>query len=433
MQRRRSAGGCLPRRRTMSRRRLRKTPTAPTEVGPATTSVPPGTMCACRPPPPPLVLIHGDERLLVDRAVRRIVARPAGSIPEWNAGKRPRPGMVPGEFADLVAPSLFAEPRLVVILRGAQEAAKELADALIGVYARTPSTGVTLVVHHAGGARNKALADAMRRPARRVLTCNKITKAAERLDFVRAEIRRAGGDHDPASGGRAGRRCGLRPSGAGRRRRPAGGGHRRAWWTRRRSGGTTAAGPRLPASRCPTRRWPATCRRAGGAALGVSAIGVAPVLIADALADGVRTVAKVSGARAGNSYALAGELGMPPWKIDGRGRGARLEPGWAGDRDGRRRGAERGCQGAARRPDYALEKAVIDLVAARGALTLTQSDNSTTATALGGRRRDRGSAPPLELTRTARPGIGRPAIGDSERVDLAAPAPTCGSRPGWGG
>ena len=45
-------------------------------------------------------------------------------------------------------------------------------------------------------------------------------------------------------------------------------------------------------------------------------VGVAPVLIADALADGVRTVAKVSGARVGNSYALASQLGMPPWKID---------------------------------------------------------------------------------------------------------------------
>ena len=60
-------------------------------------------------------------------------------------------------------------------------------------------------------------------------------------------------------------------------------------------------------------------------------VGVAPVLIADALADGVRTVARVSGARGGNSYALASQLGMPPWKIDkARTAGTRLDLGRAG-------------------------------------------------------------------------------------------------------
>ena len=37
------------------------------------------------------------------------------------------------------------------------------------------------------------------------MTCNKITKAGERLEFVRAEIRRAGGTTTPGGGGRAGR------------------------------------------------------------------------------------------------------------------------------------------------------------------------------------------------------------------------------------
>ena len=46
------------------------------------------------------------------------------------------------------------------------------------------------------------------------------------------------------------------------------------------------------------------------------AVGYPAVLIADALADGIRTVGKVKGARPGNSYAVASELGMPPWKVD---------------------------------------------------------------------------------------------------------------------
>ena len=52
---------------------------------------------------------------------------------------RSRPGSTAGEFWDLVAPSLFAEPRLVVI-SGAQESAKDLAAALTAT-APTRSTG----------------------------------------------------------------------------------------------------------------------------------------------------------------------------------------------------------------------------------------------------------------------------------------------------
>jgi DNA polymerase-3 subunit delta len=95
-------------------------------------------------------------------------------------------------------------------------------------------------------------------------------------------------------------------------------------------------------------------------------VGVAPVLIADALADGVRTVARVSGARGGSSYALASQLGMPPWKVDKARTAGR---GWTSD------GLVAGMavvaqlnadvKGAAVDPEYALERAVLDLVAAR--------------------------------------------------------------------
>ena len=44
-------------------------------------------------------------------------------------------------------------------------------------------------------------------------------------------------------------------------------------------------------------------------------LGVPPVLVADALADAVRTLAKVGSAGRGDPNRLAGMLGMPPWKI----------------------------------------------------------------------------------------------------------------------
>ncbi|HEY4993521.1 MAG TPA: DNA polymerase III subunit delta, partial [Nakamurella sp.] len=150
---------------------------------------------AGRPGPPPLVLIAGDEPLLVDRAIQRTAAAARRVDPEVERRESPAAGLSPGAFSDLVAPSLFAEPRVVVI-RGAQESTKELAASLMS-YAADPVDAVTLVVHHAGGARNKQLADAMTKAGAAVLTCNKITRPAERIDFVRTEIRRAGGSTTP--------------------------------------------------------------------------------------------------------------------------------------------------------------------------------------------------------------------------------------------
>ena len=97
-------------------------------------------------------------------------------------------------------------------------------------------------------------------------------------------------------------------------------------------------------------------------------VGVDPVPIADALADGVRTVARVASAGRGNAYQLASSLGMPAWKIE---RAQRQAPRL----DARRRWSRR-CRSRptatppsrAARDDrgYALERAVF-AVAARPA------------------------------------------------------------------
>ena len=116
----------------------------------------------------------------------------------------------PVTFSDLVAPSLFAEPRVVVV-RNAHEAGKDMAAAIVG-YLAEPVDGVTLVVQHAGGARNKALTDACVKAGATVVQCSKLTKPAERVDFVKAEIRSAGGTTIAGRGGRADRRGRQRPA-----------------------------------------------------------------------------------------------------------------------------------------------------------------------------------------------------------------------------
>jgi len=308
-------------------------------------------------------LVLGDEPLLVDRAVSNVLINARRSDPEAERREAAASAISPLEFFDLVAPSLFAEPRVVVI-RQAQECSKEIAAALIE-YSGNPVEGVVLVVQHGGGARNKTLADSLRQAGAAVLTCNKITQPGERIEFVRHEIRSAGGTTTPdavaalvdavghdlrelaaAASQLVADTGGLVDESAVRRY------HRgRAEVTGFSVADLAVAGD-VPAA-LEALRW-------------AKAIGVAHVLVADALADGIRTIAKVSAAGPGNGYSLAAELKMPPWKIDRARAAARhwAEPGLARAMEvvSQLNGAVKGLAADA---DYALEKAVIDLSRAR--------------------------------------------------------------------
>jgi DNA polymerase-3 subunit delta len=95
-------------------------------------------------------------------------------------------------------------------------------------------------------------------------------------------------------------------------------------------------------------------------------LGVPHVLIADALADAVRTVARVSAAGRADPYRLASALGLPPWKVKKAMAQAR---GW--ERDGLAHaiqlvaGVNADVKGVAADADYALERVVLELCAAR--------------------------------------------------------------------
>jgi DNA polymerase-3 subunit delta len=90
------------------------------------------------------------------------------------------------------------------------------------------------------------------------------------------------------------------------------------------------------------------------------------VVIADALADGVRSVARVWAAGRASEYELAKRLGMPPWKVKRAGSQGR---GWteAGLRQALSVVATLNAdvKGAAVDPGFALETAVRRLGAAR--------------------------------------------------------------------
>ncbi len=311
-----------------------------------------------------LVLIVGDEPLLVDRALVAAERRALQREPETELRNALANEITAAGFADLVAPSLFAEPRLVVV-RNSQDAIREVADS-ITAYLADPVDGVTLVVHHSGGARNKQLTDALVRAGAERVTCSRITRPAERVDFVRGEIAAAGGttttDAVAALVDAVGSDLRELAGAASQLVADTGGFvddtavHRYHRGRADVSGFTVA--DKVIAGDVPgaleSARWAAD-------------VGVAQVLVADALADGVRTVARVAGfQRGGTAHAIAGQLGMPPWKVE---RAQRQARSWSAAALATavditaRLNAE--VKGVAADPDYAIEKAILDLGRAR--------------------------------------------------------------------
>jgi DNA polymerase III subunit delta len=317
------------------------------------------------PPTMPSVrLVLGDEELLVARAVAETTAAAREAEPDTETREYVGGDLVVGEIAEMLSPSLFGGRRLLVI-RDGQDAKKDVAQALID-YARDPDPEVNLVVTHAGGPKGKALADGLRSAGADVVPAGKITKHRERVEFVRNEIRRLGGraGDDTAEALLAAVGNDLRELVAACSQLVADTGGRidaatvaRYYRGRAEVSGFTVADAAMvgdTAGALEALRW-------------ALHVGVDPVPIADALADGVRTVARVAAAGRGNSYQLAGNLGLPPWKVE---RAQRQARGWTAEAlvDAMRVAAEcnAAVKGGSDDRGYALERAIFGVIAARG-------------------------------------------------------------------
>src|SRR6476620_9224976 len=140
-------------------------------------------------PVPGLHLVLGDEELLVERAVASVLraARKQAGTDEVPVNRMRAGEVSTAELAELLSPSLFADER-VVVLESAAEAGKD-AVALISEVAADLPEGTVLIVVHSGGGRAKALADKLKSLGAQVYPCAKVTKMAERADFVRREFR----------------------------------------------------------------------------------------------------------------------------------------------------------------------------------------------------------------------------------------------------
>lgn len=100
----------------------------------------------------PVHLVLGEDDFLAERATKAIVAAAGEGVEVTTL----RAGDVSeGEIAMATSPSLFAEDRVVVV-KHAELAGKEPTDILLKACV-DPAPGITLVIEHTGGGRQKAM------------------------------------------------------------------------------------------------------------------------------------------------------------------------------------------------------------------------------------------------------------------------------------
>jgi DNA polymerase-3 subunit delta len=309
--------------------------------------------------------VVGEEELLRSRAVSAVRAAVLERHPDAEEHDLAAAGLTVGQLADVLAPSLFGGHRLVLVT-GVHEAAGALCDALTG-YAKDPDPDLTLVVVHHGGKRNEALLKAFRAAGAAVDECPKITSPGDRVAFVRNEVRSFGGRITPdalaALVEAVGNDLRQLSSAAGQLVSDFGGSIDADAVARFHRGqaevtGFTVAEKVLTGDRqgsLESLRW-ALDR------------GVAHVLIADAIADGVRTAARVASLSSSNPGDLARALKMPPWKVK---KAQAQSRGWSieGLQQAIGVAAELNAdvKGVAASADYALERAVRRIVEIRAA------------------------------------------------------------------
>jgi DNA polymerase III subunit delta len=325
-----------------------------------------------------VAVVVGEEELLVERAVARLVAAASAAAgPGDPAASGPGPSqqpsgvhevaggaLSPGQLATLTAPSLFGGG-CVVVIWGAHNAGKDVAEELARLAAEPPPD-VHLVITHAGGAKGKALLAGLTGGGARVIECPKITRVSDRMDFVREEFRVAG--RTVSDGGV---RALIDALGSDLREIASA-------CAQLTADTTGVIGPDVVARYYRGRAEASGFSVADRAVEGrlsdalellrwALAVGVAPVLISSGLAQGVRLLGRVSAAPKGQRSAdLAAEVGAPPWKID---RVRQQLRGWEPDGIARALGAvaeaDAQVKGEGTSPGYALEVAIRTIVACR--------------------------------------------------------------------
>lgn len=317
--------------------------------------------------PGPLRLVVGEEEFLRSRAVDEVVASVRAADSECDIRRVSAGGFAAGDLYELLSPSLFASRRVIVLL-DAENATKDVVTAVTDYATGESADDIHLVVSHSGGGRAKALVPALTKAGAEVIECAAVTRPEDRVAFVRAEIRANGGTVDARAAAALVDAVGndLRElSSAAAQLAVDSGGQVDVEAVARYHRGRAEVTGFAVADRAVV----GEAEEALEALRWALTVGVADVLIADALADGVRSIARVSSAGGASPYELANALGMPPWKVK---RARQQARGWTDEGIAAAvhvvAELNAAVKGEAADPHYALERAVLDIAAARGAV-----------------------------------------------------------------
>jgi DNA polymerase-3 subunit delta len=308
----------------------------------------------------PVVLVRDSEPVLGDRVVASLLTQARGVDPAVEVTTLAAATYEAGQLTWLASPSLFGERRLVVV-----EGADAMNDAFLTdclAYIEDPAEDVWLVVRHGGGNRGRKLLDALAR-AGVVVACEAVKRDADKVEFVRGDFRRASRRIEPEAVQALIDAVGsdLRELDAAVRQLAAdtSGVVTVATVNRYHAGRVEASGFRV-----------ADAALAGDAATAITlarhalATGTPAVPLVAALAVKLRTLAKV-GAMRGGGISPA-DLGLAPWQVQ---RAERELRGWRPESLAEaitavaRADAE--VKGLGRDPEFAVERAILRVVAAR--------------------------------------------------------------------
>jgi DNA polymerase-3 subunit delta len=151
--------------------------------------------------PPPVTVVSGGEDLLVDRAVRQVIDTARTLDPEAEVAELYGVDLHTGDLAQLVAPSLFGGPPVVVI-RGLEElpSKSEREEVVVAhdellAYLKHPVDDACVVLVHAGGPSGRGLLNQAKAIGARQVDASMPAKYAEaarfRRQFVREEFQAA--------------------------------------------------------------------------------------------------------------------------------------------------------------------------------------------------------------------------------------------------
>lgn len=310
----------------------------------------------------PVTLVKGPEAVLADRAVHSLLEQARALDPEVEVSRVGAGSYESGALTYLASPSLFGERRLILV-EGAEAMSEAfLSDAL--AYVAQPEPDVWLVVRHGGGTRGKKLLDALG-AAGQLVACETIKRDGDKVEFIRGDFQRAGRRIEQTAIHALVEAVGndMREMDAAVRQLLADttGTVTSEMVDRYYGGRVEATGFRV-----------ADAAIAGDAAAAVTlarhaiATGTPPVPLVAALAVKLRTLAKV-GATRGRGGVSTADLGLAPWQVQ---RAERELRGWTPEALAAAitavAAADAEVKGQSRDPGFAVERAILRVVRARG-------------------------------------------------------------------